>query len=112
MTVHTTTFHNLISSLTGRVGRCDTRDLDQTSLLDTVKLKAVGAIMEYARKHHEDLPTEYSHPVSKVSWKINARDSRNIVVHTSAGFFVFGTATHDPKALKNQRDNPYYYARY
>ncbi|MNF16986.1 hypothetical protein D3C80_2202640 [compost metagenome] len=50
--------------------------------------------------------------MSKVSWKINARDSRNIVVHTSAGFFVFGTATHDPKALKNQRDNPYYYARY
>lgn len=110
MTQHTTTLHNLISTLTGRVGRCSERDLDQTSLLDTVKLKAVGAIMECVRKHFQSLPTEYACKVSKVSWSIDARDLSNVKVCTSVGLFKFAAEGHDVRCQKAQSYS--YHGRY
>ena len=99
-------FATLIAALTSRVGRCETRDLDQTSLSDTAKLKAVGAIMEHARKHYASLPNTFTHPISKVTWEIDARDPRSITVATSVGHFKFAAEGEDVRCAKSQ---PYYY---
>jgi hypothetical protein len=91
-------FEALIVVLTGRIGRCPTRNLDTVSLLDPVKLKATGAIMEYGRKHHASLGASYENTTSKVEWSIDARDPAAIKVQTSVGFFEFATAGHEPYA--------------
>lgn len=105
-TLHTARFKKLIEDLTGRVGRCETRDLDRASLLDTVKLKMIGAIQEYARKHAAELPQTYKDDVRLVSWEIH--DKTNCIeVFTSVGGFVLYKAgyekiVHDPNWHKHR----------
>lgn len=105
-TLHTARFKKLIEDLTGRVGRCETRDLDRASLLDTVKLKMIGTIQEYARKHAAELPQTYKDDVRLVSWEIH--DKTNCIeVFTSVGGFVLYKAgyekiVHDPNWHKHR----------
>ncbi len=105
-TLHTVRFKKLIEDLTGRVGRCNSRDLDRASLLDPVKLKMIGAIQEYARKHATELPQSYKDDVRLVSWEI--QDKTNCIeVFTSVGSFVlykpgYENIVHDPNWHKHR----------
>jgi hypothetical protein len=105
--LHTVRFKKLIEDLTGRVGRCISRDLDQASLLDPIKLKMIGAIQEYARQHAASLPAQYLDETRLVSWEI--QDKYNCTeVFTSVGKFVLykqghENIVHDPNWYKFRR---------
>jgi hypothetical protein len=105
MSHHQKRFQELIEDLTGRIGRCETRDLEQVSLLDPIKTRMVGNIMEYARKHWEALAPSYEDKVRKVSWNIEPRDKSAIVLSSSVGRFTFAAAGHEVIQLK---DSPYF----
>lgn len=105
--LHQKRFQKLIEDLTGRVGRCASRDLDQASLLDPVKLRMIGAIQEYVRKNVAELPKTYQDATRLVTWEIN--DKVNCIeVTTSVGYCVlykegYEKIVHDPNWYKFRR---------
>ena len=106
--LHQKRFQSLIEDLTGRVGRCVTRDLDQISLLDRTKLRMVGAITEYANKHWAELPVHFEDAARKVQWEIRGNAYDHVLVMTSVGAFKFPKAghehyAHDPHWYRQRR---------
>ncbi|MCO6704892.1 hypothetical protein [Streptomyces sp. CHB9.2] len=104
--LHQKRFQKLIEDLTGRVGRCLSRDLDQASLLDPVKTKMIGAIQEYARKHALDLPQQFKDETRLVTWEIQNL-TNCYKVFTSVGHFVlykegYENIVHDPNWHKHR----------
>jgi hypothetical protein len=100
--MHKLAFQQHIEALTARIGRCETRDLEKVSLLDNVKLKLTGTLMEYARKHYQALDVEFEDTVRKVSWGINVRDRSAIRMSTSVGYFTFAAPGHEVIKLKDE----------
>lgn len=96
--MHQKRFQLLIEDLTGRVGRCVTRDLDQISLLDPVKLRMVGALTEYVRKHWAELPQQFEDAIRKVQWEIRGNAYDHVLVMTSVGAFKFPKEGHEAYA--------------
>jgi len=106
--LYTKQFGQRLEALTGRIGRCVSRDLDQTSLLDTTKLKMIGSIIEFARSNWEALPPAHRDPVRLYEWEIR-HDSTSVQVFTSVGSFKFQKpghevyAGHDPFWFRSRR---------
>jgi hypothetical protein len=100
--LHKLEFQKHIEALTGRIGRCETRDLEKVSLLDNVKLRLTGALMEYARKHYQALEVNFEDTVRKVAWSINLRDRSAIVMTTSVGYFTFAAPGYEVIKLKDE----------
>ncbi|MND14800.1 hypothetical protein D3C81_226210 [compost metagenome] len=105
--VHQKRFQQLIEDLTGRIGRCVTRDLDKASLLDTTKLRMIGALTEYARKYWEVLPKSHEDKTRLVQWEIHPAHDK-IRVLTSVGAFVMvkeghEVFDHDPHWFRQRR---------
>lgn len=100
--MHKLAFQQHIEALAGLIGRCETRDLEKVSLLDNVKLKLTGALMEYARKHYQALEPVFEDTIRKVSWSINLRDRKAIVMTTSVGHFTFAAEGYEVIKLKDE----------